>query len=64
VVVRAVGTPNIIEILELVLDGDVDAVEKGDFVGRAVEGALRAGAVIAVDVDDERVVGLPMSSMA
>ena len=44
--------------LHLVFDGDGDAVEERDFVGRAEEAALGAGAVVAVDVDDERVVEL------
>ena len=38
--------------------GTADAVEERDFVGRAHRAALGAGAVVAVDVDDERVVEL------
>ncbi len=58
VVVGAVGAPGIVEVLQLVFDRDVDAVEHGDLVGRADQRSLGAGAVVAADVDDERVVEL------
>jgi hypothetical protein len=38
--------------------GIADAVEEGDLVGRAQRSALGAGAVVAVDIDDQRVVEL------
>ena len=58
VVVGLLRTPDIVE-LHLDVDGHhVDAVEQRDFVGRAQRATLGAGAVVAVDVDDERVVEL------
>ena len=43
---------------ELVLDRHVNAVEEGEFVRRAVEHSFGARAVVAADVDDQRVVEL------
>ena len=57
-VVGLVGAPDVVEVLELVLDRHLDAVEHGDLVGRADQRALGAGAVVAADVDDQRVVEL------
>ena len=56
VVVGLLGAPDVVE-LHLHVDGDlVEAVEKRHLVGRAQRPALGAGAVVAVDVDDQRVV--------
>ena len=56
VVVGLLGAPDVIPF-HLGVDGHlVDAVEEGHFVRRAERAALGAGAVVAVDVDDERVV--------
>ncbi len=55
VVVGLLGAPDVVP-LHLVCDGNGDAVEERDFVGRAEQPALGAGAVVAVNVDDERVV--------
>ena len=43
---------------ELVLHGHLDAIERGEFVGRAVHHAFRARAIVAADIDDERIVEL------
>ena len=43
---------------ELILDRHGDAIEGGELVRRAVEHALGARAVVAADVDDQRVVEL------
>ena len=56
--VGLVRAPDIVEVLELVLDRHHDAVEHRHLVRRAVQRALGAGAVVAVDVDDQRVVEL------
>ncbi len=53
--IRPGGSPERIPE-ELVLHRHLDAIESGEFVGRAVDRALRARAVVAADVDDERVV--------
>ena len=58
VVVRPVRAPGVVEVLELGLHGDHDPVEHGHLVGRAHERALGGRAVVAADVDDERVVEL------
>ena len=58
VVVGLVRAPDVVEVLQLVVDRDFDAVEHGDLVGRADRRAFGAGAVVAADVDDERVVEL------
>ncbi len=58
VVVGPVGAPDVVEILQLVLDRNLDAVEHGDFVRRADQCAFGARTVVAADVDDERVVEL------
>ena len=42
----------------MLFDRNDDTVERGELVGRAQCGALGAGAVIAADVDDQRVVEL------
>ena len=58
VVVGLLGAPDVVE-LHLHVDGQlVDAVEERDLVRRAERPALGAGAVVAVDVDDQRVVEL------
>ena len=58
VVVGLLGAPDVVP-LHLHVDGQlVDAVEERDLVGRAQRAALGAGAVVAVDVDDQRVVEL------
>ena len=58
VVVGLLGAPDVVE-LHLHVDGQlVEAVEERDLVGRAQRPALGAGAVVAVDVDDQRVVEL------
>jgi hypothetical protein len=58
VVVCAVRSPDVVEILELEFDQHVDAVEHGDLVGRAVQRTFRARAVVPLNVDDQRVVQL------
>ena len=58
VVVGLVGAPDVVEVLELLLDGRIDAIEHRDFVGRADHRPFGAGAVVALDVDDQRVVEL------
>ena len=57
VVVGLLGAPDIVP-LHLDIDGHGDAVEERDFVGCSERAALGAGAVVAVDVDDKRVVKL------
>ena len=58
VVVGLLGAPHVVE-LHLHVDGQlVDAVEERDLVRRADRPALGARAVVAVDVDDQRVVEL------
>ena len=57
VVVGLLGAPDVIP-LHLICNRHADAVEERDFVGRAQRAALGAGAVVAVDVDDERIVEL------
>jgi hypothetical protein len=56
--VGLVRTPDIVEISELVLDRNIDAVEADDLARRPEHGAFRARAVIAADVYDQRVVEL------
>ena len=58
VVVGLVGAPDVVEVLQLILDRNVDAVEHGDLVRRADQRAFGARTVVAADVDDERVVEL------
>ena len=58
VVVGLLGAPDVVP-LHLHVDRQfVDAVEERHLVGRAQRPALGAGAVVAVDVDDQRVVEL------
>ena len=57
-VVGAVGAPDVVEIFELLFDRRIGAVEHRHFVRRAVQLAFGTGAVVAVDVDDQRVVEL------
>ena len=52
-----VGPPELVPE-ELVLDRHRNAIEGGELVRRAVEHAFRARAVVAADVDDQRVVEL------
>src|SRR5262249_53052918 len=64
VVVGLLGAPDVVPFQ---LNGSwhhVDSVEECNFVRRAERTAFRAGAIIAVNVDDERVSSLPMSSIA
>ena len=58
VVVSPVRSPDVVEVLELILDRDLDTVEHGDFVGRANQLAFGARTIVAADIDDERVVEL------
>src|SRR5262245_50153492 len=58
VVVSFVCAPNVVEVLELVSDRHIDAVEHGNFVGRADERTFGARTIVAADVDDERIVEL------
>src|SRR5208282_1583743 len=55
-VVRLVRAPGVVEVLELVRQRHHHPVEHCDFVGRADESPFRAAAVVAADVDDQRVV--------
>ena len=60
---RGVGAPGVepavlVDERELLLGRERHAVEHGELVERARERALEAGAVVAPDVDDERVVEL------
>ena len=56
VVVGLLGAPDVVE-LHLNVDGQLtEAIEECDLVGRAERAALGAGAVVAVDVDDQGVV--------
>ncbi len=58
VVVSLLGAPDVIPF-HLICDRHiVDAIEPRDFVGRAHRAAFGAGAVVAVDVDDKRIVEL------
>src|SRR5215470_14895347 len=50
-----VRTPNIIE-LQLLLDGNIDALNRCHLVRGTEYGALRTRAIVATDVNDERVV--------
>src|SRR5262245_3032690 len=52
-----VRTPNVIE-LQLLLDWNIDALDRGHLVRGAEDGAFRASAIVAADVDDKRVVQL------
>ena len=57
-VVGLLGAPDVVP-LHLHVDRHlVDAVEERDLVGRAERAAFGARAVVAVDVDDQRVVEL------
>ena len=59
VVISVLGAPDIV-VLHLHIDRQlVEAVEERDLVGRAHRPALGAGAVVAVDIDDQRVFELP-----
>ena len=58
VVVGLLGAPDVVELCIWSSTGIVDAVEERDLVRRAERPALGAGAVVAVDVDDQRVVEL------
>ena len=55
--VGLVGAPGVVE-LHLLGDRQLDAVELQHLAGRAVGRAFGAGAVVAADVDDQRVVEL------
>lgn len=57
-VVGLLGAPHVVELHLHVRGHHVDAVEERDLVGRAERTTLGAGAVVAVDVDDQRVVEL------
>lgn len=58
VVVRLLGSPDVVE-LQLHFGGQrLDAVEERHFVGRTHRPTLGAGAVVTVDVDDQCVVEL------
>ena len=58
VIVGLVGAPDVVEVLQLLFDRNLDAVEHGHFVRRADQRAFDAAAVVAADVDDQRVVEL------
>ena len=58
VVVRLVRAPDVVEILELIGDRNLHAVEHRDLVRRADQRTFGAAAVVAADVDDQRVVEL------
>ena len=55
-VVGLVGAPDVVEVLELIGHRHLDPVEHRHLVRRADEGTFRTRSVVAVDVDDERVV--------
>lgn len=57
VVVRLLRAPDVIP-LHLILDWNADAIEECNFIRSARGTTLRAGTVVTVDVDDERVVQL------
>ena len=58
VVIGLLGAPHVVP-LHLHLDWHlVYAVEERDFIGRSERTALGAGAVVAIDIDDQRVVEL------
>ena len=61
--ISLVRTPDVVEF-HLVRDRNVDAIECGHLVRRAVGRAFGAAAVVAADVDDERVVELAHSWIA
>jgi hypothetical protein len=58
VVVGLIRTPDIVEVFQLVRDWHFDPVELGDLVRCADRRSLGAVAVVAFDVDDQRVVEL------
>jgi hypothetical protein len=60
VIVGFVGSPDVIEVLQLRFDGNHDLVEHGDFVRGAIQSPFGAGAIVALDVDDQRVVELAL----
>src|SRR6266702_391971 len=57
-IVSLLGAPYVVPLHLLGNRHHVDAVEERDFVGCADWTALGAGAVIAVDVNDERIIEL------
>ena len=59
VIVGLVRPPDIVKVFELLLDRRIGSVEHGDLVRRAVQRAFGARAVVAADVDDQRIVELP-----
>src|SRR5215813_4157398 len=52
-----VRTPSVIE-LQLLRDRNVDALNRGHLVWSAENGAFGASAIVAADVDDQRVIKL------
>jgi hypothetical protein len=57
-VVEVLGTPELVDDLEVVLPLLHDPVEEQVLVDRAFDAALGARAVVARDVEDQRVVGV------
>src|SRR6185295_19462385 len=55
-VIEVLRTAELVDDFEVVLPRLRDAVEKGVLVGRAFEAALGRRAIVADDVDDQRVV--------
>ena len=53
-----VRAPDVVEVLELVLDRHLTPLNIATSLGVPIQRALGAGAVVAVDVDDQRVVEL------
>ena len=53
-----VRAPDVVEVLQLGLDRQLDTLDRGDLVRRADQAAFGAGAVVAADIDDQRIVEL------
>src|SRR5262249_32027810 len=58
VVVSPVRSPDVVEVLQVVLDRDLHTVKHRDLVGRANQLAFSARTVVTADVDDDRVIEL------
>src|SRR5438094_8522701 len=56
--IRPVRSSYVVEILQLIGDRDLDGIELGDLIGGSDHRPLGAVAVIATDVNDQRVVEL------
>src|SRR5262249_10889659 len=56
--ISLVGAPGVVEVLELIFDRNINAIERGNLVRRADRCAFGTTAVVAGNVDDPRGVEL------